>query len=268
MHVIKGMGSSANSAFTAVTTTDVSCVLAVDIIRWMFYPAYTRTGNEGGRWFRCCIECVTEWTDEIFTTETNAVLAHFPTACTAMVCAIHSQAKMNGQAYELTEGIKNETIAREVIRRLLLCSSTEPSVLNGTFLTDSVSASTVGVRLMYNVTTSVVHDRNFIILNMDVKQPHAPSSVISTGVQTTPEKTADAVYDEIYPDDSVSVANIRRPNSTIADAYASRNEVTFSDLVMMQNEIELSDRGGIYGQEPRRVVAKAAYRPSYKTYYD
>ena len=267
------MGSSINSAFTAVSQADMPCVLAVDVIRLTFYPAYARTGNDGGRWFERCIECVTSWTDEIFTAETNLIFGRFATACTTMVSAIHNKATIAGKSVHFSPGVTDYIIAREVIKRLLVCASNELSVRNGTFLTDSIEASSIGVRLMSHVTDSIVHDRNFVVFHADnnVQQPKAPSSVVSTGVQTTPtsEQAADGGYYDISPDDSVSVANINigRSKSTPTETYASRSEVSFRDLVCIQQELELSDRSGLREREPRRgIVDNPEYRPIYPAY--
>ena len=257
MHIFKGMSSYVVSGLGDADVWNMSCLQAVDMIRFVFRPAYIETGNCGGDWFKKCIECVASWDEDMFADEVRSIKREFTNVESFMVGALHSKARSTGYTFHMTSDFTANTLVCDIVKGLLHGAATEQIVLSGKFFTHTIAASDVSKRLMGVVMEMML--ARWVIFHPRVipdESKHA-STVVSTGVQTVvlpdvPTVPAQSVgsgsdvesaVDDIHPHDSVSMAGAPRfeppprfePHRMRPDLppleFSRRDEVSFDELV-------------------------------------
>lgn len=238
MHILKGMSSSVIDTSRDGGISCMSDVLAVDVIRYVLYPAYINTGHTGGLYFDACMASVTDWDDAIFANEVSAILSEFPVMEATMVGALQTMAMRTGHAYYMTDDFTSNALVYAIIKDLLLHVVNEPTVRSGKFFTDTTEASGVCGRLMCVVMDAMLS--RWVVLGPCVitRETRTPSTVVSTGVQTivaSAMHTNREYVDDISPDDSVSVVNGRRSDPPQIEQLSQQGVATKSADVLMSH---------------------------------
>lgn len=213
---------------------DIYNVRTMNIIRFFFLPALTATGGKAGVHYIRCVESVPFMSEENFITETKNVLSHFHTwEDFPFLAALHNRAKRTSLNYHIIDTFSNDAFTHAVIKGILTQASTEQIVRSGRFVSDTIGATANAARIMRNVLDDMVdiwirfeeRSHTHHTPPPQIHDSHIPhtggartASIANSRISARIDRRiapTPITYDDITPDDSVSVANAPSTTGTV-----------------------------------------------------